>query len=185
MYVRAIYIPLCKKISSWPPPPPSPPPRPYLSVSSRLSTPFPPFLSSCRVSRLSRPPLEPPAHRYPRVCNANTHQPDVLANCLCFYRARIFLRPRRGARVTTPSRSNVFLSIFSRLVEQGSRRILWRSSRSRSSFGFFFGKVGKKEKEVFWSKLEDGGKIEDWTSDGKVKVKEKAERFFWGWLRVN
>lgn len=145
MYVRAIYIPLCKKISSWPPPPP----RPYLSVSSRLSTPFPPFLSSCRVSRLSRPPLEPPAHRYPRVCNANTHQPDVLANCLCFYRARIFLRPRRGARVTTPSRSNVFLSIFSRLVEQGSRRILWRSSRSRSSFGFFFWKSGEKRKGSF------------------------------------
>lgn len=176
MYVRAIYIPLCKKISSWPPPPP-PPPRPYLSVSSRLSTtPFPPFLSSCRVSRLSRPPLEPPARRYPRVCNANTHQPDVLANCLCFYRARIFLRPRRGgARVTTPSRSNVFLSIFSRLGERGIANDLsplQRSSRSGSSFGFFFW----KEKRELRGKIgrENGG-----------KVKEKVERFFWGWLRIN
>lgn len=177
MYVRAIYIPLCKKISSWPPPPPPPPPRPYLSVSSRLSTtPFPPFLSSCRVSRLSRPPLEPPARRYPRVCNANTHQPDVLANCLCFYRARIFLRPRRGgARVTTPSRSNVFLSIFSRLGERGIANDLsplQRSSRSGSSFGFFFW----KEKRELRGKIgrENGG-----------KVKEKVERFFWGWLRIN
>lgn len=176
MYVRAIYIPLCKKISSWPPPPP-PPPRPYLSVSSRLSTtPFPPFLSSCRVSRLSRPPLEPPARRYPRVCNANTHQPDVLANCLCFYRARIFLRPRRGgARVTTPSRSNVFLSIFSRLGEQGSRTISlpFRDPRGldlRLDFFFFF----------FWKeKREFSASREDWTRE-RWKSKREGRKILLG-----
>ena len=149
MYVRAIYIPLCKNISSWPPPPPPPPPRPYLSVSSRLSTtPFPPFLSSCRVSRLSRPPLEPPARRYPRVCNANTHQPDVLANCLCFYRARIFLRPRRGgARFSLDSANRdrerslspseilevwIFVWIFFLKREKGAPREDWTRERWKS-----------------------------------------------------
>lgn len=49
---------------------------------------------------------------------------------------------------------------------------LQRSSRSGSSFGFFFW----KEKRELRGKIgrENGG-----------KVKEKVERFFWGWLRIN
>ena len=68
MYVRAIYIPLCKKISSVPGLSSLYEPS-FLSLSLSLSPCsllHPRFSSSCRVSCLSRPPLEPPAHRYPR-----------------------------------------------------------------------------------------------------------------------
>lgn len=182
MYVRAIYIPLCKKISSWPPPPP--PRRPYLSVSSRLSTPFPPFLSSCRVSRLSRPPLEPPARRYPRVCNANTHQPDVLANCLCFYRARIFLRPRRGARHHAFPVKRLPLDFLStrRTREGSSSEILEVWIFFVWIFFSFFWKSGR-EGSFPRSRVEGRSKIGH--AMEKWKLKERAERFFWGCLRVN
>lgn len=95
MSVRAIYIPLCKKISSVP----GLSLRTLLSVSPLSFSPLPsPSFREFLPSFLSvEAALEPPVYRYPRVCNANSHQADVLANCPCFYRARIFLRPRRDA----------------------------------------------------------------------------------------
>lgn len=100
MYVRAIYIPLCKKISSTPGPPPYDPPF-WLRRH-----PPPPVLSLSRVLAefpVAGAPLEPPGRRYPRVCNANSHQADVLANCLCFYHPREYFPRARSTGTRGPS----------------------------------------------------------------------------------
>lgn len=55
---------------------------------------------------------------------------------------------------------------------------LQRSSRSGSSFGFFFFFFFEKRKGSFLLR----GKI---GRENGGKVKEKVERFFWGWLRIN
>lgn len=121
MSVRAIYIPLCKKISSVP----GLSLRTLLSVSPLSFSPLPsPSFREFLPSFLSvEAALEPPVHRYPRVCNANSHQADVLANCPCFYRARIFLRPRRDASRRFSRSNETFGSPISKRCCEGSCRI--------------------------------------------------------------
>lgn len=89
MYVRAIYIPLRKEISSALRPPPPYDPLFILGGPAAPPPPFHEFLP-CFLSRFPRLLSSLPRRRYPRVCD---HRADVLPNCLCFYHARTFPRP--------------------------------------------------------------------------------------------
>lgn len=173
MYVRAIYIPLCKKISS----------------SSSQTLPF------C---------LFPPIHPFSTLLKFLPSFPSLPRVVTLVSATRTPINP------TFWQIASVFIALeyFCGLEEaRASPRLPGQTSSSRFSLDspnrdregspseilevwifvwmfFFEGKVGKREFSAPSSRMEGRSKRLD-ENDGKVKVKEKAERFFWGWLRVN
>lgn len=180
MYVRAIYIPLCKKISS------SssqtlpfclfPPIHPFSTLLKFL----PSFLSVEAASRASRASLPSCLQRE----HPSTRRFGKLP--LFLSRSNISAASKRRARHHAFPVKRLPLDFLSTRRTGIAKDLLQGSSRSASSFGCFFseGKVGKREFSAPSSRMEGRSKRLD-ENDGKVKVKEKAERFFWGWLRVN
>ena len=179
MYVRAIYIPLCKKISSSSQTLPFclfPPIHPFSTLLKFLPS-FPSVEAASRASRASLPSClqreHPSTRRFGKL-------PLFLS------RSNISAASKRRARHHAFPVKRLPLDFLSTRRTGIAKDLLQRSSRSGSSFGCFFfeGKVGKREFSAPSSRMEGRSKRLD-ENDGKVKVKEKAERFFWGWLRVN
>lgn len=180
MYVRAIYIPLCKKISS------SssqtlpfclfPPIHPFSTLLKFLPS-FPSVEAASRASRASLPSClqreHPSTRRFGKL-------PLFLS------RSNISAASKRRARHHAFPVKRLpldFLSTRRTRDREGSPSEILEVWIFVWMF-FFEGKVGKREFSAPSSRMEGRSKRLD-ENDGKVKVKEKAERFFWGWLRVN
>lgn len=166
MYVRAIYIPLCKKISSSSQTLPFclfPPIHPFSTLLKFL----PSFSSVEAASRASRASLPSCLQRE----HPSTRRFGKLP--LFLSRSNISAASKRRARHHAFPVKRLPLDFLSTRRTGIAKDLLQRSSRSGSSFGCFFFRRKSGKKGVFCSKLEDGGKIEE---IGRERWKSESER---------